>query len=75
LEFSPDEKFLLSGGDDLGVNLWVSCDVVSRKEPKPLRIMKSRHDSNIFSLGFSLDGQSGIILKQDLASFEIDEYF
>jgi WD40 repeat protein len=63
LEFSNDEKYLLSGGDDGRVVLWVSGDLISRKEPKPRRVMKSQHYSNIFSLGFSLTGDLGMYLK------------
>lgn len=79
LEFSGDEQLLLSGlslflqelnfsifkgGDDGGVDLWHVNEFISREEPKPKRIMKSRHYSNIFSLGFTLDGTAGIQLDE-----------
>jgi WD40 repeat protein len=59
LEFSNDENFLLSGGDDGGVALWRVGDLITATTPKPKRVMESRHHSNIFSLGFSLDGTAG----------------
>lgn len=79
LEFSPDEAFLLSGqclkggveclgGDDCGVFLWRTYDLMLGEVgqmPKPLRVMKRRHFSNIFSVGFAADGRVGFSAGND----------
>uniref|UniRef100_A0A0N5ATS0 WD_REPEATS_REGION domain-containing protein n=1 Tax=Syphacia muris TaxID=451379 RepID=A0A0N5ATS0_9BILA len=53
LELSPDERLLVSGGDDRRVLLWTVCDVQVEENPKPIAIMEQMHYSNIFSLAFS----------------------
>ena len=45
-----------SGGDDCEVWLWETSTFMTAKKAKPRRVMNARHLSNIFSLGFSVDG-------------------
>lgn len=53
LEVSPDERLLVSGGDDRRVLLWTVSDVQVDENPKPIAVMEKMHHSNIFSLAFS----------------------
>lgn len=48
----------------------MASDFISQKDPKPKRIMKSRHYSNIFTLGFSHDGASCYSAGNDCQFFE-----
>ncbi|KAI6228779.1 hypothetical protein M3Y99_01186800 [Aphelenchoides fujianensis] len=65
LEFSHNEDFLLSAGDDGDVVLWTTHAMMNEERPRPLKTMDSVHLSNIFTLGFSLDDRVGYSAGND----------
>ncbi|CAD5232070.1 unnamed protein product [Bursaphelenchus xylophilus] len=65
LEFSTDENYLLSGGDDCRVFLWNAHDLLLTQDPKPCKIMDTYHTSNIFSVDISTDGKVGFSAGND----------
>uniref|UniRef100_A0A915CZY3 Uncharacterized protein n=1 Tax=Ditylenchus dipsaci TaxID=166011 RepID=A0A915CZY3_9BILA len=54
VEFSPQEDYIVSGGDDCNVQIWRSVNCCLDSNPQPLGIMDTQHESNIFALRFSL---------------------
>uniref|UniRef100_A0A914KWI7 Uncharacterized protein n=1 Tax=Meloidogyne incognita TaxID=6306 RepID=A0A914KWI7_MELIC len=54
VDFSPNEEWIVSGGDDLKVRLWKTVDCCTSETPSLTSVtMKSIHQSNIFALRFS----------------------
>ncbi|CAK5024151.1 unnamed protein product [Meloidogyne enterolobii] len=54
VDFSPNEEWIVSGGDDLKVRLWKTVDCCTSETPSLTSVtMKSVHQSNIFALRFS----------------------
>ncbi|KAF7638490.1 hypothetical protein Mgra_00002168 [Meloidogyne graminicola] len=54
VDFSPNEEWIVSGGDDLKVRLWKTVDCCTSENPALSSFtMKSIHQSNIFALRFS----------------------
>ncbi|MFH4983658.1 hypothetical protein AB6A40_010367 [Gnathostoma spinigerum] len=82
IEASSDEQYLTSGGDDHRVLLWSICDVQTRREPKPIAVMRQLHSSNIFSLAFSNEGDriysagnDALLLVHDIATGNMIDWF
>ncbi|CAJ0962065.1 unnamed protein product, partial [Mesorhabditis belari] len=58
VEFSHNQDFLASGGDDQRVLLWSVSDMLADANPKPIAEMDAKHLTNIFAYSFSNDDKS-----------------
>ncbi|KAI1719360.1 DDB1- and CUL4-associated factor 5 [Ditylenchus destructor] len=54
VEFSPQEEYIVSGGDDCNVLVWRTAKCCVDANPQPVTSMEAKHESNIFALRFSL---------------------
>ena len=81
VEFSPCGTTLASGGDDHRVLLWDLARAVDqssgdrRRSPTPFRVLRAKHNSNIFCLDFDSEvgkifsgGNDEQVIVHDLAS-------
>lgn len=64
--------FQFLGGDDCHVFLWTVSDLMVGEDPKPLKIMNSKHFSNIFSVDFNVNGETGFSAGNDRRFFAHD---
>jgi WD40 repeat protein len=68
LTFSPDGNLLVSGGEDKTVRIWTRQDLEPKNQEKlqfrPAKILQG-HNSKIWSVQFSLDGQQFATASDD----------
>ncbi|CAI4226105.1 unnamed protein product [Auanema sp. JU1783] len=55
LNFSGNQDFFLSGGDDRSVLMWKTSEALLKKRPEAMK-MDSEHISNIFAVEFNCNG-------------------
>jgi WD40 repeat protein len=74
LAFSPDGKYLATGGADQLIRLWeVAAASGSSSAPEPLRTLRG-HEDQVWGLAFSPDGKSLVSTSKDgqLALWRVD---